>query len=317
MTVPTFLMVDPAHFEVSYAINPWMSPRLWEADRVGLHAAARAASAQLADALRTAGGKVETMAGVPGAPDLVFPANAAVVLDRRVLLARFLHPERQVEEPVFAAAFEHLRARGLLDEVATLPERAVHEGAGDAIWDAWRGVFWAGYGQRSNRRGVEALGSFFGRETVPLELATAKFYHLDTCFCSLPGGEVLWYPPAFTIEAQASVRARVAPSELIEATADDAGRFCVNAVAVGRRIVMAQAADSLRDVLAERGYEVTGVDLAPFILSGGGAYCMTLRLDRASAEAATAHLAAARYGSSQEDAIDSSSPGRKDSEPAY
>jgi hypothetical protein len=27
---------------------------------------------------------------------------------------------------------------------------------------------------------------------------------------------------------------------------------------------------------------VIEVDLAPFILSGGGAYCMTLRLDRAA-----------------------------------
>jgi N-dimethylarginine dimethylaminohydrolase len=35
-------------------------------------------------------------------------------------------------------------------------------------------------------------------------------------------------------------------------------------------------------MLEERGYAVHGVDLSPFILSGGGAYCMTLRLDRQS-----------------------------------
>ena len=43
---------------------------------------------------------------------------------------------------------------------------------------------------------------------------------------------------------------------------------------------MASAAAGLRATLAERGYAVVDVDLAPFILSGGGAYCMTLRLDR-------------------------------------
>jgi N-dimethylarginine dimethylaminohydrolase len=35
-------------------------------------------------------------------------------------------------------------------------------------------------------------------------------------------------------------------------------------------------------MLAERGYKVMDVNLDPFILSGGGAYCMTLRLDRRS-----------------------------------
>ncbi len=277
---PLFLMVDPAHFAVTYAINPWMSPALWQADREGLFAAARIASGNLADALRLAGAEIEMVAGVPGAPDLVFPANAAVVLDGRVLLARFLCPERQVEEPVFQRAFADLRARGLAGEVATLPDGAVQEGAGDAIWDATRSLFWAGHGQRSNRAGVEAVAAFFGRETVALELATPKFYHLDTCFCVLPGGEVLFYPPAFTPQSQRAIRERVAPSLLIEASDEDAARFCVNAVALDRTVIMATAASRLRALLAERGYRVIDVDLAPFILSGGGAYCMTLRLDR-------------------------------------
>ena len=44
--------------------------------------------------------------------------------------------------------------------------------------------------------------------------------------------------------------------------------------------------------LAERGYCVSEVDLLPFIMSGGGAYCMTLRLDRRSVEADALRLAA-------------------------
>ena len=42
----------------------------------------------------------------------------------------------------------------------------------------------------------------------------------------------------------------------------------------------------LRAALSSRGYRLVEVDLDPFILSGGAAYCMTLRLDRASAPAA-------------------------------
>jgi N-dimethylarginine dimethylaminohydrolase len=286
--VPTFLLVDPAHFEVAYTINPWMQPGSWRADPAGMRQAARAAFADLAQALRDAGAEVEIMAGVPGAPDLVFPANAAVVLDGRAAMARFRHDERQVEEPHSRAAFEALQARGLLREIVMLPAGALQEGAGDFIWDASRSLFWAGHGPRSNRLGLEAVAAAFGQETVALELATAQFYHLDTCFCPLPGGEVLYYPPAFTPAGVAAIKERVAPDDLLEASDEDAARFCVNAVAWDRAIVMAEAADRLRGRLTERGYRLTEINLAPFILSGGGAYCMTLRLDRQSGDAPAA-----------------------------
>jgi hypothetical protein len=55
------------------------------------------------------------------------------------------------------------------------------------------------------------------------------------------------------------------------------------------------AESSIRSVsarLAERGYRVTEVDLLPFIMSGGSAYCMTLRLDRCSIEVDALRLAA-------------------------
>jgi N-dimethylarginine dimethylaminohydrolase len=45
---------------------------------------------------------------------------------------------------------------------------------------------------------------------------------------------------------------------------------------------MAKAPRSLHQKLKAKGYKLKEVDLSPFILSGGGAYCMTLRLDRVS-----------------------------------
>ncbi len=65
---------------------------------------------------------------------------------------------------------------------------------------------------------------------VALELATSQFYHLDTCFCPLTGGEVLFYPPAFTPDSLALIHAHVAPEQRLEASAEDAAAFCVNAV---------------------------------------------------------------------------------------
>jgi N-dimethylarginine dimethylaminohydrolase len=289
---PFFLMTDPAAFEVSYQINPWMRPAAWRADPATCRAQAKAGSASLKRALIAAGAEVETVGAVKGLPDLVFPANAAVVLDGKALLARFRCPERQGEEAVFRSAFARLKRRGLITDVVDLPDHLFHEGAGDAIWDAGRGWFWGGYGQRSSQGALGVIRNVFGQEVVPLELASPRFYHLDTCFCPLAGGEVLYYPPAFTERALAEIRARVPAARRIEATDEEAAAFCVNAVNLGEMVIMARAPASLAETLRERGYRLVEVDLDPFILSGGAAYCMTLRLDRTSRPAVGAALAA-------------------------
>jgi len=276
---PLFLMTDPSCFEVCYRINPWMRPTAWTVDSL---AAAKLASTQLRAALTSAGAKVETIGAVRGLPDLVFPANGAVVLDGKVLLARFRHPERQGEEAIFRSVFARLQARGLVDEVVDLPDGVFQEGAGDSIWDADRGLFWVGFGPRSSKASARAIARAFGQEVVALELASERFYHLDTCFCPLSGGKVLYYPDAFTPAAQATIRERLAQADRIEASAEEAAAFCVNAVNLGTEVVMARAPASLRAKLAAQGYRLTEVDLDPFILSGGAAYCMTLRLDRTS-----------------------------------
>ena len=292
MASPLFLVTDPSHFDVHYQINPWMRPEAWASDPKGRKAAAMTASADLVRALRNAGAHTETVPAAEGLPDLVFPANAAIVLDGRALLARFRYAERQGEEAVFATTFALLKARGLIDEVVMLPEGVLQEGAGDAIWDADRGFFWVGYGQRSTENSIGVIRRTFGKKTVALELASARFYHLDTCFCPLNGGKLLYYPPAFTADALATIDAQVAPEDRIIATDEEANAFCVNAVNIGEHVVMAKAPTSLRRKLKEAGYTLAEVDLAPFILSGGGAYCMTLRLDRASERARAASPAA-------------------------
>ncbi|MCB1959022.1 MAG: hypothetical protein KDE68_00600 [Rhodocyclaceae bacterium] len=276
------LLVDPAHFDVRYVINPWMQPAHWARER-GVHMAqARAGFDALCAALVSIGCRVSVMPGAAGLPDMVFPANAGIVLDRRVLVARFRHPERQGEEAEFEAMFRRLQAIGVVDLVETLPAGCHQEGAGDCIWDAHRGLFWAGWGPRSSRAAIERIADFFGQPVVPLELVTARAYHLDVCFCPLSGGELLYYPPALSAASRALVEARVAPALRIEASADDLAHFNVNAVNVGREVVMSRCTGRLRAMLSERGYRVHEVDLSPFMLSGGGAFCMTLRLDRHS-----------------------------------
>ena len=95
-----YLMCPPEYFDVSYIINPWMNGNLraidnalakvqWRAlyDIVCDHATVRLALPQ------------------PGSPDMVFTANAGLVLDNKFIVSRFRYPERQYEEPYFADWF--------------------------------------------------------------------------------------------------------------------------------------------------------------------------------------------------------------------
>src|SRR5262249_3664548 len=88
----SLLMCEPAHFGVTYTINPWMDPTSWARDDRALAAAARREWTSFHRALTRLGATVELIPAAPGLPDLVFTANAALVLDRSALLARFRHP---------------------------------------------------------------------------------------------------------------------------------------------------------------------------------------------------------------------------------
>jgi N-dimethylarginine dimethylaminohydrolase len=146
------------------------------------------------------------------------PANAAAVLDRKVVLARFLCPERQGEQQHNRAFFEAMRAQGVVDEIVEAPADLYFEGAGDAIWDRTRNLLWTGYGQRSSHDMQFFLAETFGVPAVALELVDPRFYHLDTCMCVLDGGEVLYYPPAFSPKALALLEDMVGKDRLIAAT---------------------------------------------------------------------------------------------------
>jgi N-dimethylarginine dimethylaminohydrolase len=287
-----FLICRPQYFAVTYSINPWMDPNAWAGNGKVLHARAVRQWDGLYRTLRACGAVIETVEPQPGLPDLVFTANAAVVLDRKAVLARFLHPERQREQPVFAAAFRALQARGLIDHVVELPPGVTLEGAGDCLWDRARKLFWIGSGFRSDAAARDAIERAFGAPCMPLALADPHFYHLDTAFCALPSGDVLYYPRAFTPAALEIIHDRVAPAQRIALGRADAVRFAANAVSIGHAVVMSSCSDALRRALEARGYAVAKTPLQAFLRSGGSACCLTLRLDHRSQAAQAAVTAA-------------------------
>ena len=271
-------MGEPGHFEVSYRINPWMEPEQWRVSADRLARDARRGWLALKRTFERLGATIDVQPAVAGLPDMVFTANAGVVLDRRVVLARFKCPERQGEQSHGRGFFEALRARGVIDQVIDPPPGQLFEGAGDAIWDATRGLLWCGYAQRSTRDMEFFLAETFGVPTVGLELADPRFYHLDTCVCVLARGDLMVHAPALTARSLSLLR-DLAGDRLIEVSAADANRLAVNAVCIGDDVVLTHASDDLRARLASRGYRVHVAALDPFIRAGGAACCLTLRLD--------------------------------------
>jgi N-dimethylarginine dimethylaminohydrolase len=277
-----FLMCAPDHFGVAYKINPWMDPTSWVQSAPALAAASRREWAALHHTLLDLGAEVDLVSPAHGVPDLVFTANAAVVLDRVALLARFRYPQRQHEEEHFEAAFRALQGRGLIDAVRALPAHVILEGAGDCVWDETRNLFWIGYGPRSDAASRHVVEDVFGVPALALELADPRFYHMDTALCPLPRGEVMYVPEAFTAEGVAFIRDLVEPALRVEVGEADATRLAANAVCIGSTIVMSACSERLRRELEERGYRVVTTPLESFLRSGGSAFCLTLRLDRYS-----------------------------------
>jgi N-dimethylarginine dimethylaminohydrolase len=292
MTTAHFLMCRPDHFAVDYAINPWMNPQSWaQQSRVLVDASHREWTA-LHRTLTALGTAIELVPPAPRLPDLVFTANAAVVLDRKAVLARFRHPERRGEEEPFERGFHALQARGIIDSVMKLPDDVILEGAGDCVWDRTRNMYWMGYGPRSDREASAVIRETMGVDTLPLELADPRFYHLDTALCPLTRGEVMYVPEAFTPQGIARIKERVAPSHRIEVPMEDACQLSANAVCVGDTVVMSHCGDRLHRRLSERGYHVITTPLPSFLRSGGSAFCLTLRLDLRSQNGAVEDSAA-------------------------
>jgi ornithine aminotransferase len=274
---PRLLMSAPDFFEVSYAINPWMEPARWRPDDAALRQRAHSGWEALRACYEGLGAAIETLPPVAGLPDMVFTANAAVVVDRRVLLAHFRHPERQGEEPHARAFFERLHARGLVDSLHQLPAGVHFEGNGDVVVDPQRGICWMGHGPRSDLRALTTLEQVARRPVLALELVDPRFYHLDTCLCLLSGGELLAVRQAFSPSGWQQLQ-DIAGTQLIALPEDDALRLAANAVCIDRDLVMGHCSQALRERLAERGYRVHVLPLDAFRRAGGSARCLTLEL---------------------------------------
>ncbi|MBW4615035.1 MAG: TIGR00300 family protein [Desmonostoc vinosum HA7617-LM4] len=263
-----FLMCPPDHYDVDYVINPWMEGNIHKSSRdraveqwQGLYHILKEHAV------------VDLVPPQKGWPDMVFTANAGLVLGENVVLSRFLHKERQGEEPYFKQWFE-----GNNYTVHELPKDLPFEGAGDALLDREGRWLWAGYGFRSELDSHPNLAKWLDIEVLSLRLIDERFYHLDTCFCPLANGYLLYYSGAFDSYSNRLIEMRVAPEKRIAIEEADAVNFACNAVNVDSIVIMNKASDALKARLAEVGFQVLETPLTEFLKAGGAAKCLTLRV---------------------------------------
>jgi N-dimethylarginine dimethylaminohydrolase len=268
---PTILMCAPTYFGVDYVINPWMEHHVGDAD----HALATMQWNELRWRLQ-AEAQLEFVPPEPALPDMVFTANAGLVVGKRVIVSRFRTMERRGEEPFFEGWFVR---RGL--EIEPWPEDVAFEGAGDALLDRKRNLIWCGFGFRSSSDAPGLIERIIERRTIALRLVDPRFYHLDTCFCPLSGGRLLYYPPAFNDAARETIETIVPAADRIAVDARDAAAFACNAVEANGRIFMNSASPDLQAKLRYFGLDPVVTPLTEFLKAGGGAKCLTLRLDEA------------------------------------
>ncbi|MBY6239947.1 dimethylarginine dimethylaminohydrolase family protein [Methylosinus sp. Sm6] len=262
------LMCAPDDFDVRYVINPWMEHQIGKATRSLARAQWEALRRRIAQSTA-----IELVTPAAGLPDMAFTANAGFVIGDTAVVSRFRAEQRRAEEPLFRAFFA---AQGF--RLAPWPEEVAFEGAGDALVDRAQELVWCGYGMRSDAAAPRTLETLARRRVIGLELVDARFYHLDTCFCPLSGGYVMYHPPAFAPDSRAAIERETPPDKRIEIGEDDAMRFSCNAVDLDGTIVMNDASPALQARLAAAGFTPVLSPLGEFMKAGGAAKCLTLKL---------------------------------------
>lgn len=256
------LLCPPDFYGIEYEINPWMH-REHGADRV----LASRQWQQLRAQFLELGCAVDLIAPQPGLPDMVFTANAGLICGGDAVPSNFRHRERQGEAPHFTRWFAE---NGFA--VRSLPADLVFEGEGDALFCGE--TLFCGYRYRSDIRSRRQLGEWFRCLTISVELVDERFYHLDTCFCPLPGGGAAWFPPAFDAYGQSAIRQHC--EFLIDVVPEEAIRFACNAVVIGKNVVLSEGCPRLMNELEQRGYRCHPLSMTEFIKSGGSCKCLTL-----------------------------------------
>jgi len=266
-----YLMVDPTHFRVDYAINPFMDVRD-QPDQRRVSEQWRA----LGDALRAAGAELRVLDGRPDSPDMVYAMNLGLVLGtpggRRVVMSHMRYAERRLEQ---RTAMPWFAEHGCLPSYVGRDGVGPHLEAGDAF--AYGDALVVGYGPRTEELALKHLATELDVRVRGLRITHPGMYHLDLAFCPLDDVHAMVCPAAFDDESAAAALSLV-PEPLV-LTEEEALTFCANSVVVGRTVLMPACPPRVRAVLEGWGFQVVLVDVSELHKGGGSVRCLTNPLD--------------------------------------
>ena len=263
------LVCAPTYYGVEYEINAWMD--------VATQVDVKKASLQwlrLCDRLIRSGAYLSYIKPDPALPDMVFTANAGLVIDKTVILSNNKHEERKGESVLFKRWFLDNGYR-----VVELPSDIYFEGAGDALF--FNNTLFMGYGFRTSKESHKIIANALNVPYVSCELIDPRFYHLDTCFFPMKD-RIVYYQKAFSKRSiekimQASFEECLLnsiPLDIISVCEQDAKEFVCNSVEVDNTIItpLAQYDDLFQ------GYDVHPCEMSEFLKAGGAVKCLTLKL---------------------------------------
>ncbi len=272
-----YLMVEPNHFRVDYAINPYMDVAD-QPDPVKAHEQ----WLTMVEQIRAAGAEVEVLAQRADAPDMVYAMNlglglvaedGAGQLTRQVVMSHMRYPQRRMEtesaQPWFAQ-------RGFATSYVGHDGVGAHLEAGDAF--AFGDALVVGYGPRTEELALKHLANDLGIRVRGLRITHPGMYHLDLAFCPLDERRALVCPDALDAPSAAALLELV-PEPLVLTEEEALTTFCANSVVVGSTVVMPDCPDRVRARLEEGGFDVVVVDVSEFHLAGGSIRCLTNPVD--------------------------------------
>ena len=211
-----------------------------------------------------------------GMMDMVFAANAALIKGNKAVVSNFKAHARRGETPAY---------KRILDDFGfkTLVSSEKFEGQGDALFSHYGEELWIGHGFRTSMTSHRVVSEFlemdYDRNVNSLLLIEPEFYHLDTCFCPLDRGHLLFYPKAFLESDVKLFYDKFGKDKCIEVSEYDAKNFACNAISLDNKVVLNKATDKLVYDLEEHGYSVYENDMSEFLLSGGSTKCSILHLN--------------------------------------
>src|ERR1700733_59039 len=150
------LMCPPTYFSVIDEKNEFMRGHIGQT----LNYMAEKQWTELKTTIESLGVEVLLIDPLPECEDMVFTANAALVVDEKtVIMSNMVYPSRQLETPAFAEWFKQNGYN------VTLPEYKF-EGGGDAIWHPNTNTLYIGYGSRSSKNASLSIRPFISNTEI-------------------------------------------------------------------------------------------------------------------------------------------------------